>query len=110
MDSLPLGLLDLHVREQPESVDDARLPPQLLRPAEHQERVGVVGVEAHEDVPPRVPLRIDAPAGHPLAEKPVHRPAEASEEERRDEVLCEPLGGSVCGVDVVLVHPRDAEE
>lgn len=108
--SLHFRLLNPHIGQNAHHVDNLRVPTPLLGSTEHQECVSIVGVEAHEDVPQGVPLRVYGPSRHLFAEDPVQETTEAAKDESQQVELREPLGCIIIRVDVVLVHSGDTEE
>ncbi|MFS7904989.1 hypothetical protein Hanom_Chr01g00042501 [Helianthus anomalus] len=66
-----LRFFDPHIRKNSHEMNNFWAPFALLGPAKHQERVRKVGIEAHEDMPHRVALRVDWPAGYLVAAEAV---------------------------------------
>ena len=55
-------------------------------------------------------LRVHRPLRYPLAEHTVAEPAHAPHKDRGNVPFGNPFSRGVLGVNVVLVHPRDAEK
>lgn len=108
--SLCFRLLDLDIRKNSQKVLNLWIPPTLLSSTEHQERVGEVRVETHADMPQSMSLRVHRPLRYPLAEHTVAEPAHAPHKDRGNVPFGNPFSRGVLGVNVVLVHPRDAEK
>lgn len=107
---LGLLFLNLHIGKIPHEINYFRIPSQLLSAAEHQECVCKIRIEPHEDVPKSMTLWIKVPLRDVLAKQTIKKPTNSPKEYGGQVYLCKPLCIDVLRVDIVFVHPGDAEK